>query len=334
MSDSEDYIRQSDSEDDVSDSGFMSRTKPVAKRAFEDAFDSDKEDGVDSDEEEFEQIGKNKKLQNGFGSEDEDDDEDEDSNNENESGIDEDALMEQAAADARNNLDLEQIGGKTQKLKKLTPKQLEKQAAKIKKTGVVYISRVPPYMKPTKMRQVLSRFGEVGRLFLKPEDQSVYKRRVKTGGNKKKKFDEGWVEFANKKDAKLCAFTLNGNTLGGKKGNFYYDDIINVKYLKHFKWDDLTSQISRENEIREAKLQAELSQAQKLNKTFIQNVEKSKMVKNMQERKKQRKDYNPQADVEVKRSFEQREVTSTRADSKFNKTKMSDKVNNVLNSVF
>ncbi|KAG7696338.1 hypothetical protein KL915_002702 [Ogataea haglerorum] len=217
------------------------------------------------------------------------------------------------------------------KLKQLTPEQLAKEQKKIKRSGVVYLSTIPPYMKPAKLRHVLQRFGKVGRLYLKPEDPKVYKTRVKTGGNKKKKFVEGWCEFENKKDAKLAAETLNGNKLGGKKGNFYYDDIMNIKYLKGFKWHDLTEAMNREIEIRESKMQSELSQAHKINKNFIKNVETSKMIENIKKRKKN-------AEPTVQRVYAQRSVTTNRAGAdewqKDTKNAESGKLKKVLENIF
>ena len=35
--------------------------------------------------------------------------------------------------------------------------------------GIIYLSRLPPFMKPAKVRFIFSQFGEVGRLFLQPE---------------------------------------------------------------------------------------------------------------------------------------------------------------------
>ena len=35
--------------------------------------------------------------------------------------------------------------------------------------GIVYLSRIPPFMKPLKVRHLLSQYGEVGRVFLQPE---------------------------------------------------------------------------------------------------------------------------------------------------------------------
>ena len=45
---------------------------------------------------------------------------------------------------------------------------------KTKKTtpGVVYMSRLPPFMKPAKIRNIFSQYGEVGRLFLQPEGKN------------------------------------------------------------------------------------------------------------------------------------------------------------------
>ena len=35
--------------------------------------------------------------------------------------------------------------------------------------GIVYLSRIPPFMKPHKVKHLLSRYGSVGRVYLKPE---------------------------------------------------------------------------------------------------------------------------------------------------------------------
>ena len=39
--------------------------------------------------------------------------------------------------------------------------------------GIVYLSRIPPFMKPLKVRHLLSQYGEVGRVFLQPEGVHV-----------------------------------------------------------------------------------------------------------------------------------------------------------------
>ncbi|CCD27466.1 RNA-binding ATPase activator ESF2 NDAI_0K02750 [Naumovozyma dairenensis CBS 421] len=205
-------------------------------------------------------------------------------------------------------------------------KSLKERLSKLKnnkklnhKTGVVYLSKIPPYMKPAKMRQILSRFGEIDRLFLKKENDQKYTRRIKGGGNKKTMYEEGWAEFIRKRDAKLCAETLNGNIIGGKKGTFYHDDILNVKYLPGFKWADLTEQIARENDVRQAKLELEISQANKLNAEYIRNVEQSKMLNNIEKSKKrQGKDIESSTNNNNNsniREFKQRRVNTNRADA-------------------
>lgn len=157
-----------------------------------------------------------------------------------------------------------------------------------RKSGVVYLSRIPPFMKPQALRSYLSPYGEIGKIFLTPEDHATYIRRKRSGGNKKHSFVDGWVEFLSKKDAKLAASTLNGNIMGGKKGNYYHDDIWNIKYLTGFKWDDLTDQIARENKEREARLRMEIAKAKRENEAFVRDVEKGKMLDTMENRRKER----------------------------------------------
>lgn len=120
--------------------------------------------------------------------------------------------------------------------KPLTKKNLVATEAAIKKSGVVYLSRIPPFMKPAKLRSLLEPYGKINRIFLTPEDPAEHARRVRNGGNKKRCFTEGWVEFVKKKDAKKACDLLNAQTIGGKKSSWYHDDVWALKYLKGFKW--------------------------------------------------------------------------------------------------
>ena len=54
------------------------------------------------------------------------------------------------------------------------PAELEgDKQSEIKKPGVIYFSRLPPFMKPAKVRYIFSQYGEVGRLFLQPEGKDI-----------------------------------------------------------------------------------------------------------------------------------------------------------------
>lgn len=77
-------------------------------------------------------------------------------------------------------------------------------------------------------------------------EDSVRKRRVKFGGNKKRNFTEGWVEFADRRVAKAIAMALNNVPIGGKKRNYYHDDIWNIKYLPKFRWTHLAEKKGKE----------------------------------------------------------------------------------------
>ena len=107
--------------------------------------------------------------------------------------------------------------------------------SKIEKRGVIYLSKVPPFMKPNKVRSLFEQYGEVTRLFLQEEDAMARKKRRQSGGNGSKQFTEGWVEFADKSIAKSVAESLNGSRIASKKGDFYHDDLWSLKYLKKFK---------------------------------------------------------------------------------------------------
>lgn len=58
---------------------------------------------------------------------------------------------------------------KTEVRKVKKKKKSLKEAVKAEKRGVCHVSRVPPRMDHVKLRQVLSQFGEIQRIYLVPE---------------------------------------------------------------------------------------------------------------------------------------------------------------------
>lgn len=175
-----------------------------------------------------------------------------------------------------------------------TKKNLVVTEAQVKRSGVVYLSRIPPFMKPAKLRSLLAPYGRINRIFLSPEDPAARSRRVRAGGNKKRSFSDGWVEFVRKADAKAVAEVLNGQTIGGKKGSYYRDDVWTLLYLRGFKWHNLTEQIASENAERASRMRAEISKSTRENREFVRNVERAKMLDGMQAKKAARQPQKPQ----------------------------------------
>lgn len=150
---------------------------------------------------------------------------------------------------------------KNKRLKALTPEQLQEYAELEEKRGILYMSRVPPYMKPQKLRHLLSDFGEVLRIYLTPEDSAIARRRAKSGGSRVTKFLDGWIEFADKRIAKRVALTLNATPIGGSRRSFHHDDLWNLKYLSGFKWRHLSDKMAADKATKDARIRAELAAA-------------------------------------------------------------------------
>ena len=228
----------------------------------------------------------------------------------------------------------------TPALRASAPKQVTAAQKAARKSGVVYISRVPPFMKPQTLKHFLSPHAPkgIGRIFLTPEDHAAHLRRVKNGGNKKKSFTDGWVEFASKKEAKAAADMLNGNIIGGKKGNFYHDDLWNMKYLKGFKWSNLTEQIAAENAEREARMREEIRKTRKENKAFLEDVERGKMLEGMETKKKAKLEKGDGGEIsgggdrKSGREFKQRKVQSKKAAG--SEPDASGQASRVLSTIF
>jgi len=189
---------------------------PQDKRnQFLDAGDSDEDVGRDYDsEDELQKGGRSAKRRR---VEDDESDADDFSDADEELDDGDDAkLSEKGEAengDEGEQKDKAKPPGKSIELpgmtKPLSKKNLVATEEAIKKSGVIYISRVPPYMTPAKLRSLLEPYGKLNRLFLAPEDPAARTRRIRSGGNKKKSYTEGWVEFVRKKDAKKACELLN-----------------------------------------------------------------------------------------------------------------------------
>lgn len=93
--------------------------------------------------------------------------------------------------------------GDLKQRKKVKRKRLS--AAETARRGVVYINRPPPYMRPDKVRHLLQQYADVTRIFLQPEDETIRRRRRKEGGNRRQRYKEGWVEFADRKEVRGSA---------------------------------------------------------------------------------------------------------------------------------
>jgi ESF2/ABP1 family protein len=155
------------------------------------------------------------------------------------SGVEDDDNDVLASADEQDELDQNDDDddddnelSSTQKKENLLKKPLKAKPPKKNKTGVVYLSSLPPYLKPMALKTLLVQrgFGPISKVFLTPAVHSTSGSGKRN--NKRKTYSDGWVEFESKKTAKICAETLNANIVGGKKGGWYHDDIWNMKYLR------------------------------------------------------------------------------------------------------
>ncbi|XP_057830775.1 pre-rRNA-processing protein ESF2 [Cryptomeria japonica] len=198
-------------------------------------------------------------------------------------------MAEQAGLSVEEKEENISQGEKVNHIKNTEKRKRKKVSAEVEKRGgVCYLSRLPPHMKPLKLRQILSNYGEVLRIYLAPEDPVVRLRRRRAGGNRGKEFTEGWVEFSKKSVAKRVASMLNGEQIGGKRRSSHYYDLWNIKYLHKFKWDNLTEEIAYKNAVHEQKLTMELAAAKKERDFYLDKVEQSRAISSFEERLKKK----------------------------------------------
>ncbi|KAF5207770.1 pre-rRNA-processing protein ESF2, partial [Thalictrum thalictroides] len=163
-------------------------------------------------------------------------------------------------------------------------KRLLKEAKEADKRGVCYMSRIPPHMDPLKLRQIISQYGEIERIYLTPENPAAQLHRKRAGGFRGQQFSEGWIEFTKKSVAKRVANMLNGEQIGGRKRSSFYYDIWNIKYLSKFKWDNLTAETAIQNAVREQKSALELAAAKRARDAYLNQVDKARQISSKTER--------------------------------------------------
>ncbi|KAG5624716.1 hypothetical protein H5410_009934 [Solanum commersonii] len=178
-------------------------------------------------------------------------------------------------------------------------KKKKNKKVKAEKHGVCHVSRVPPRMDHVKLRQVLSQFGEIQRIYLVPEAAAAQMNRKRAGGFRGQAFSEGWVEFMKKKccqksrkyvewstdgdHERLLTLVSNFCLTGGRKRSSFYYDIWNVKYLSKIKWDDVIDEIAQRHAVREQKLALELSAAKREHDFYLTQVDKSRALSSIEE---------------------------------------------------
>ncbi|KAL7422130.1 RNA-binding ATPase activator esf2 [Cryptotrichosporon argae] len=169
------------------------------------------------------------------------------------------------------------------------PKKRKTTKAKPPTPGIVYISRLPPGLTVPKIRHLMGRWGDVGRVYAQRRDAPGDAAAPKPGGgggpSRRKErrgggsdFTEAWVEFADKSVGKMVAGMLNAQVIGGKKGDRWRDDIWTMKYLSGFKWEMLGEQVAYEKQAHQARLRNEISRARTEQAEYLKNVELARVL--------------------------------------------------------
>lgn len=252
----------------------------------------------------------------------------------------------------------EQEDGKVEKVINLD--SLTALNAKSDKTGIVYLSRVPPGMGPAKLKHLLSHYGDTGRVYLARDPRgslapfplpthllitmiaNTDAKTAKAGKHTSHRFAEGWIEFLDKRIARSTAELLNAQPIGGKPSSPFYHDLWSCKYLPKFKWNMLSGSISQQQAIETALLRNEISQSKKDQAGYLRQVEKARVQGKIEEkREKKRKEAPAAAPAAInegeekpkkkQRAFKQR--TTVKAD-KATKANDSQALQGVLNSLF
>lgn len=191
---------------------------------------------------------------------------------------------------------------------------LSKFKEKTRRSGVLYLSRIPVGMKPQDLRKLLDDYG-MKRCYLVP-----LKNKLETiDGQKVQAYKEGWVEFDDKIYAKLAEYQLNGRKIGGSKKCPYKDELWNLKYLHKFKWNNLIENITMEKKIIEKKLKTEIAQSKRESDFIVKNYEKSKRYLNKKTNENNTEENNTSEKNDNEKNFDKKNYTKYKQKKIINK---------------
>ncbi|TXT04916.1 hypothetical protein VHUM_03999 [Vanrija humicola] len=145
-------------------------------------------------------------------------------------------------------------------------------------------------MTPSKIRHLMSRWGEVQRVYAQAKDANTgynpnHAKEKKQKKHQSANFTEAWVEFEDKSIAKTVAKMLNAQVIGGKKGDRWRDDIWTMRYLSGFKWEMLGEQMAYERQVHQSRLRAEITRAKADQNEYLKNVELARVLKKREEKR-------------------------------------------------
>ena len=198
------------------------------------------------------------------------------------------------------------------------------------KTGICYLPTVPPRITVGQVRQILDLHcvdGKkeggmgIGRIYLKPKGMGNALERETANTNMRfcDKFEDGWVEFLSKNDAKRVARDLNGQMIGcaakkaKKRGQaMLHDQIWCIKYLPTVKWADLLELKTYNAIARTVRLRNSMGKAEAQNDEYLNNFEKRKRRKTAPvDKKSKRGKVNTQNEMSVENSKTSETVEKT-----------------------
>ncbi|GAA56316.1 RNA-binding ATPase activator esf2 [Clonorchis sinensis] len=139
--------------------------------------------------------------------------------------------------------------------------------------GIIYLSTIPTGMNVSMISDIMSQFGKLGRVYLVPKA---------TKQKKFRQYDEGWVEFVNKKYAKRVAKNLNCAEVPGSKRNPWFGELWNIRYLPDASWNDLFGAEREEQEQRRSAHDRDILIAKRHARQFTAALEATKLEKKLE----------------------------------------------------
>lgn len=185
------------------------------------------------------------------------------------------------------------------------------------KSGVIFLARVPPFMTPPILRNLLEKFGEIGNIFLQLEGKKKSKERKRIKKQKHKSFVCGWIEFKDAEVAKKVTMRLHNTKIGGNIKTPFREDLWNLKFLEGFKWHHLNERNQYEQDIKQVKMREATREAEEENNFYARKVSQFNFAKHQEEKDEEKKVTFVEKKFKQKIPVSDDEATTWSPDKKF-----------------
>jgi ESF2/ABP1 family protein len=176
--------------------------------------------------------------------------------------------------------------------KSLNENQQRKRPASV--AGIVHVRRIPPGLSVAELRRILERYGRIGRVYLRKEQESERRERIMRGGSRRRMALEAWVEFLDPQRAEQVAALLNATPMDPqRRRSRFHGDLWCIEYIRDLQWHHLSDQMAAMRRERILRIKNEVHASRRERDHWLERLREAHVDAAIQQKRQKRLQRNP-----------------------------------------